>query len=75
LSGLADLEAIDLVSKAPDATAIISAMCFDTSSNYSGYGESKMFKVNFSSFNKCGAVEFRQHDIQKHSSSVFTFGF
>src|SRR5579859_6198610 len=28
---------------------------------YDGYGDSKLFKVNFTSLVKCGTVEFRQH--------------
>jgi hypothetical protein len=32
-----------------------------TASNaYDSYGESKLYKVNFTSLNKCGTVEFRQ---------------
>lgn len=27
---------------------------------YDGYGESKLFKVNFTSLTKCGTIEFRQ---------------
>ncbi|RHZ47510.1 uncharacterized protein CDV56_101089 [Aspergillus thermomutatus] len=60
LRELSDSQAIDVISKATSITEVISAMRFDESADYSGYGESKTFKVNFSSFNKCGTVEFRQ---------------
>ena len=28
---------------------------------FDGYGDSKLFKVNFTSLVKCGTIEFRQH--------------
>ena len=32
----------------------------DAAHQYDGFGESKLFKVNFTSLNKCGTIEFRQ---------------
>jgi hypothetical protein len=70
LRDLSDSQAIDVVSKATSVTEVISAMCPDDSSDYSGYGDSKTFKVNFSSFNKCGTIEFRQHIATTDSTSL-----
>jgi Putative amidoligase enzyme len=61
LKDRSDTEVIQMIATATSVRDVVGAICYDTGNDYSGYGVSKMFKVNFSSIMKCGTVEFRQH--------------
>lgn len=62
LQGLTYGEIWQLFFEASSVHQIISAICFDgDQQDYTGYGNAKFYKVNFSSIGKCGTIEFRQH--------------
>lgn len=58
--GMPDKNILKLLMKADTIEEIISATCFDErTEDYTGYGQARFYKVNFSSIPKCGTVEFR----------------
>lgn len=56
-----DAEIIEMISAADTLVDVIGIVCYEPQKDYGGYGESKIFKVNFTSLCKCGTIEFRQH--------------
>ncbi|MCJ1341906.1 hypothetical protein MMC31_000084 [Peltigera leucophlebia] len=56
-----DAQIIKIISAAETVMEVIAIVCYEAQKNYTGYGESKLFKVNFTSLSKCGTIEFRQH--------------
>lgn len=55
-----DAQIIEMISAAGTVMQVIAIVCYEAQKDYTGYGESKIFKVNFTSLSKCGTIEFRQ---------------
>lgn len=55
-----DTQIIEMISAA-ETLIEVGIVCYDAQKDYTCYGESKFFKVNFTSLSKCGTIDFRQH--------------
>ena len=51
----------DLIRQAEEIQEIIKLACFNDGGDYTGYSESKMHTINFSSLPKNDTIEFHQH--------------
>lgn len=56
-----DAQIFEMISAAENFMQVIAIVCYEAQKDCTGYGESKNFKVNFTSLRKCGTIEFRQH--------------
>lgn len=56
-----DAQSFEMISAAENVMQVIVIVCYEAQKDYTGFGESKNFKVDFTSLRKCGTIEFRQH--------------